>query len=79
MLDVTAGKELASRLWVWAHDRHVVFDFIHTKHGSGPAAYLRDFSGIVLGDAAFAARGGDACREDARAPNGEARRLADLT
>lgn len=50
VLDGAAGKAVAGRLWVWANDRHVVYDFTPTKHGSGPAAYLRDFSGVVLAD-----------------------------
>ncbi|MES2642797.1 MAG: IS66 family transposase [Myxococcota bacterium] len=32
------------------NDRHVVYDYTPTKHGTGPAAYVADFKGVFLAD-----------------------------
>ena len=50
VLDGEAGKTVPGRLWVYVDDRNVVYDFTATKHGKGPAAYLKGFKGILLAD-----------------------------
>lgn len=50
VLDGTKGQTGAGRLWVYANAEHVVYDFTATKHGAGPATYLRGFLGTLLAD-----------------------------
>lgn len=50
VLDGTKGQVGNGRLWVYANAEHVVYDFTPTKHGTGPAAYVKSFSGILLAD-----------------------------
>ena len=50
VLDGEAGRAVAGRLWVYADSRNVVYDFTPTKHGTGPAAYLAKFKGVILAD-----------------------------
>lgn len=50
VLDGEAGRAVAGRLWVYADNRNVVYDFTPTKHGAGPAAYLAGFQGVILAD-----------------------------
>jgi transposase len=50
VLDGTKGQTGTGRLWVYANATHVVYDFTATKHGAGPAAYLRGFRGTLLAD-----------------------------
>jgi transposase len=50
VLDGTKGQTGTGRLWVYANAEHVVYDFTPTKHGAGPAAYLRGFRGTLLAD-----------------------------
>lgn len=50
VLDGTKGQTGAGRLWVYANAEHVVYDFTATKHGAGPATYLRGFFGTLLAD-----------------------------
>jgi transposase len=50
VLDGTKGQTGNGRLWVYANAEHVVYDFTPTKHGTGPAAYVDGFSGVLLAD-----------------------------
>lgn len=50
VLDGTRGQAGTGRLWVYANAEHVVYDFTPTKHGAGPAAYVRGFRGTLLAD-----------------------------
>ena len=50
VLDGTKGQAGNGRLWVYANAEHVVYDYTPTKHGTGPAAYLEGFQGILLAD-----------------------------
>ncbi len=50
VLDGEAGRAVAGRLWTYVSDRHVVYDFTSGKHGTGPAAFLLGFHGILLAD-----------------------------
>lgn len=50
VLDGTRGQTGTGRLWVYANAEHVVYDFTPTKHGAGPAAWLRGFRGTLLAD-----------------------------
>ena len=50
VLDGTKGQAGSGRLWVYANADHVVYDFTATKHGAGPAAYVKGFSGVLLAD-----------------------------
>ena len=50
VLDGTRGKAGSGHLWVYANAEHVVYDFTATKHGAGPAAYIKGFTGVLLAD-----------------------------
>lgn len=50
VLDGTKGQAGNGRLWVYANAEHVVYDFTPTKHGTGPAAYVEGFRGVLLAD-----------------------------
>lgn len=50
VLDGTNGKAGSGRLWAYVNNRHVVYDYTPTKHGTGPAAYVADFKGVFLAD-----------------------------
>jgi transposase len=50
VLDGTKGQAGSGRLWVYANADHVVYDFTATKHGAGPAAFVKGFRGVLLAD-----------------------------
>lgn len=50
VLDGTKGQAGSGRLWAYVNGRHVVYSYTATKHGTGPAAYVEGFRGVLLAD-----------------------------